>query len=77
MHCKLNLVKKFLKTIVGMKDTIKVRQELQRKNIRKYLWLARNPRRGQKMLKPAIPYVLNDDKFRVFVSTIENLKILI
>jgi hypothetical protein len=26
------------------------------------------------MLKPAAPYVLNDDEFRVFASTIENLK---
>jgi hypothetical protein len=26
------------------------------------------------MLKPAAPYVLNDDEFKVFVNTIENLK---
>jgi hypothetical protein len=26
------------------------------------------------MLKPAIPYVLNDDEFKVFANTIENLK---
>jgi hypothetical protein len=74
MHCEMNLVKNFLKTILEMKDTVKVRRDLQWKNIRKYLWLVRNPRRGRKMLKPATPYVLNDDKFRVFASTIENLK---
>jgi hypothetical protein len=74
MHCEMNLAKNFLKTIVGMKDTIKVRRDLQQKNIRKHLWLARNPRRGQKMLKPATTYVLNLDEFRVFASTIENLK---
>jgi hypothetical protein len=28
MHCKMNLAKNFLKTIVGMKDTVKVRQDL-------------------------------------------------
>jgi hypothetical protein len=70
----MNLAKNFLKTIVGMKDTVKVRRDLQQKNIRKHLWLAWNPRRGLKMLKPAAPYVLNDDEFRVFASTIENLK---
>jgi hypothetical protein len=26
------------------------------------------------MLKPAAPYVLNDDEFKVFANTIENLK---
>ena len=74
MYCDMNLAKNFLKTIVGMKDTIKVRQDLQQKNIRKYLWLAQNPRRGQNMLKSAASYVLNDNVFKVFVSTIKNLK---
>jgi hypothetical protein len=74
MHCEMNLAKNFLKTVVGTKDTVKVRRDLQRKNIKKHLWLVRNPRRGRKMLKPATPYVLNDDKFKVFANTIENLK---
>jgi hypothetical protein len=74
IHCEMNLAKNFLKTMVEIKDTVKVRRDLQRKNIRKHLWLARNPRRGRKMLKPATPYVLNDDEFRVFASTMENLK---
>jgi hypothetical protein len=74
MHCEMNLAKNFLKTIVGMKDTVKVRRDLQRKNIKKHLWLVRNPRRGRKMLKPIAPYVLNDDEFKVFANTIENLK---
>jgi hypothetical protein len=74
MHCKMNLAKNFLKTIVGTKDTIKVRRDLQRKNIKKYLWLVRNPRRGRKMLKSTAPYVLNDDEFKVFANTIGNLK---
>jgi hypothetical protein len=74
MHCEMNLAKNFLKTIVGMKDTVKVRRDLQRKNIKKHLWLVRNPRGGKKMLKLAAPYVLNDDKFKIFTNTIENLK---
>jgi hypothetical protein len=74
MHCEMNSAKNFLKTIVGRKDTVKVRRDLQQKNIKKHLWLVRNPRRGRKMLKPSAPYVLNDDKFKVFANTIENLK---
>ena len=34
MHCEMNLAKNFLKTITGKKDTIKVRRDLQRRNIR-------------------------------------------
>jgi hypothetical protein len=74
MHCEMNLAKNFLKTIVGTKDTVKVRRDLQQKNIKKHLWLMQNPRRGRKMLIPIAPYDLNDDKFKVFVNTIENLK---
>jgi hypothetical protein len=53
MHCEMNLVKNFLKTITGKKDTVKVRLDLQRKGIRPHLWLSANPRRGGKMLKLA------------------------
>jgi hypothetical protein len=72
----MNLAKNFLKTIVGTKDTVKVRQDMQRKNIRKHLWLVQNPRRGDKMLKLAVPYVLTDEEFRIFANTIESLKTL-
>jgi hypothetical protein len=75
MHCEMNLAKNFLKTIVGTKDTVKVRCDMQRKNIRRHLWLVPNPRRGGKMLKPAAPYVLTDEEFKLFADTIEHLKI--
>jgi hypothetical protein len=74
MHCEMNRAKNFLKTIVGTKDTVKVRRDMQQKNIRKHLWLVQNPRRGKKMLKPAAPYVLTDEEFKVFANTIETLK---
>jgi hypothetical protein len=28
MHCEMNLAKNFLKTLVGMKDTVKVRRDV-------------------------------------------------
>jgi hypothetical protein len=72
MHCEMNLAKNFLKTITGKKDTVKVRRDLQRRGIRKHLWLVANPRRGGKMLKPATPYVVSDRE--VFVQTLESLR---
>jgi hypothetical protein len=74
MHCEMNLAKNFLKTITGKKDIVKVRRDLQRRNIRKHLWLLPNPRKGRKMMKPAASYVLTDKEFEVFASTIEKLK---
>jgi hypothetical protein len=59
----MNLAKNFVKTIIGTKDTVKVRRDLQRKNIWKHLWLTRNPRRGRKMLKPVANYVLSEAEF--------------
>jgi hypothetical protein len=69
----MNLAKNLLKTIVGTKDTMKVRRDMQRKNIRKHLWLVQNPRRGGKMLKPAALYVVTDKEFKIFANTIESL----
>jgi hypothetical protein len=74
MHCEMNLAKNFLKTIMGKKDTMKVRQDLQRKGIRRHLWLLPNPRRGGKMYKPAAPYVLSDEDFNEFAQTLEALR---
>jgi superfamily I DNA and/or RNA helicase len=74
MHCEQNLSKNILKTITGHKDTVKVRSDLQRREIRKHLWLTSNPKKPRKMLKPAAPYVLTSEEFDVFASTIESLK---
>ena len=74
MHCEMNLAKNFLKTLAGKKDSVKVRRDLQRKQIRRHLWLVANPRRGGKMLKPVAPYVLSDRDFDVFSRTLERLK---
>ena len=74
MHCEQNLSKNILKTITGHKDTIKVRRDLQRRGIRKHLWLTSNPRKQGKMLKPLAPYVFTTEEFDIFASTIESLK---
>ena len=74
MHCEQNLSKNILKTITGRKDTVKVRRDLQRRGIRKHLWLTMNPKNSGKMLKPAAPYVLTSEEFDIFARTIESLK---
>jgi hypothetical protein len=76
MHCEMNLAKNYQKTKVGTKDTVKVRRDTQRKNIRKHLWIVQNPRKGGKMLKPTAPYVLTDEEFIIFANTIESLETL-
>ena len=76
MHYEMNLVKKFLKTITGKRDIIKVRQDLQRRGIQRHLWLTANPKRGRKMLKPAATYVLSNAEFQTFGDTVESLKTL-
>jgi hypothetical protein len=74
MHCELNLAKNFLKTIAGKKDTVKVRRDLQRRNVRKHLWLTPHPRKAGKMVKPRASYVLTDEEFEKFVQCVESLK---
>jgi hypothetical protein len=73
MHCKMNLAKNFLKTIYR-KDTVKVRKDLQRKGLRRHLWLTNNPCRPGKMFKPAAPYILTDGEFAKFAKCIESIK---
>jgi hypothetical protein len=72
MHCEMNLAKKFVKTIMGKKDIVKVRRDLWKRNIRRHLWLTAN-RRG-KMMKPQASYVLSAAEFEVFAQTLESVK---
>ena len=74
MQCEMNLAKNFLKTIIGKKDTVKVRRDLQRQNVRKHLWLTPNPKKPSKMMKPRASYMLTDEEFEKFATCIESLK---
>jgi len=74
MHCEQNFAKNILKTVTGEKDTMKMRRDLQHKGMKKHLWLAINPQRGGKMLKPTTPYALIPSGFDIFVTIIENLQ---
>jgi hypothetical protein len=70
----MNLAKNFLKTITRKKDTVKVRRDLQRRNVRRRLWLSPHPQKPGKMVKPRAPYVMTDDEFEKFAKCLEALK---
>jgi hypothetical protein len=72
MHCEMNLTNKFLKTIMEKNDTVKVRRDLRKRNIRRHLWFTAN-RRG-KMMKPQASCVLTTAEFEVFARTLESVK---
>jgi len=60
--------------MIGEKDIVKVKRDLQRRSMKQHLWLVINLQRGGKMLKPAAPYVLRPSEFDIFATTIENLQ---
>ena len=74
MHCEMNFAKNLLKTIMGKKDSVKVRRDLQRRNMRRHLWLTAHPRKPGKMLKPQASYVLTESEFEKFATCLESLK---
>lgn len=74
MHCEQNFAKNILKTVTRHKNTIKIRRDLQRRGIKSHLWLIPHPKKNNKMLKPAAPYVFTTEEFEIFASIIENLK---
>ena len=75
MHCKVNLAKNILKTITSKKDTVQVKRDLQRQNVRRHLWLTPHPRKPGKMVKPRASYVLTEEEFETFANCIESLKL--
>ena len=74
MHCEQNVAKNILKTVTSHKNTVKVRQNLQCRGIRRHLWLTPHPKKTDKILKFVAQYVLTSDEFDIFANTIESLK---
>ena len=77
MHCEKNFAENLLKTICNFKekDSVRVRRDMQRENIRPHLWMVRDPRNESRMLKPAANYVLTPGEFDTFCTRLENLKV--
>ena len=72
MHCEKNLCENIMKTIWGLKDTLKVRLDLKEASIRPEL----HPKPGgnDTIILPVAPYVLSKVEKSKFIKTIRNLK---
>jgi hypothetical protein len=70
----MNLVKNFLKIILGNKDTMKVRRDLQRQKHSKAIVANCNLRKEREMMKLHALYVLTTAELEVFVQTIKSQK---
>lgn len=73
MHCEKNLCENILKTIWGLKDSLKVRLDLTEVNIRPELHPIPGKKPGSLAL-PAAPYVLSKKEKEIFVGILRGLK---
>jgi len=75
MHCEKNFAENVLKTVIGEKDSIKVRQDMQRQKIKPHLSLTPDPANPGKMLKPFTPYVITPKELDTFCTRLESVKV--
>jgi len=75
MHIENNVYESMIKFIFGLKDTIKVRRDMEVCGIRKHLWLKRDPQRPGKIFKPVAPYVLRPEELQTFMNRLASLKV--
>ena len=73
MHCKKNLCENILKTLFGMNDIPRNRQDVQDLNIREEIWLQPLQHRGDKYYMPQSPYILKPEEKRVFVHIVSSI----
>jgi hypothetical protein len=75
MHIEKNVCESVIKFIFGLKDTIKVRRDMEVCGIREHLWLKRDPQRPGKIFKPVAPYVLRPEELQTFMNRLASLKV--
>ena len=75
MHVEKNVAENLLKTLFGEKDNPSVRQDLQRRNIRRHLWLRHEDGRQQRAFIPNAPYVLTKEQRKRFLETLKAIKL--
>ncbi len=71
MHYEKNIYENLLKVIFGEKDTLVVQKDMEDIGIRLQLWLQQVG--NGSFVKPVAPYVMFDDKKKVFLHIIKNL----
>ncbi len=65
LHCEKNICKNLSKVIFGDKDTLVVRKDMDEIGIMPHLWLQQVG--NESFIKPTAPYVMSDDKKKVFL----------
>jgi len=73
MHCEKNLCENIIKTIWGIKDTLKVQLDMKEANIRPELHPVEDGRSGLTLL-PTAPYVMSKSEKTMFIQNIRELK---
>jgi hypothetical protein len=73
MHCEKNLCENIIKTIWGIKDTLKVRLDMKEANIRPELHPVEDGRSGLTLL-PTASYVMSKSEKTMFIQNIRELK---
>jgi hypothetical protein len=73
MHCEKNFCENIMKTIWGLKDTLKVRLDMAEAEIRSDLHAVEGGPGGAWLL-PQAPYVLSEEEKALFVKIIRDLK---
>ena len=77
MHVEKNVCENVVKTILGEKDSIASRRDMEAIGVREELWLVKmtNDRGKTKVIKHVAPYVLNDADLSIFMSRLAALQV--
>lgn len=77
MHVEKNVCENVVKTILGEKDTIASRRDMEATGVREELWLVKttDARGKTKVIKPVAPYVLNEAELPVFMSRLAAIQV--
>jgi hypothetical protein len=75
MHIEKNVCESVIKFIIGVKDTFKVRRDMEVCGVREHLWLKRDPRNPGKIFQPIASYVLKLEELKTFMGRLGALKV--
>jgi hypothetical protein len=75
MHIEKNVCENLIKFILGLKNTMKMWQDMEVCGVCEHLWLKRDPQRLGKIFKPTLAYVLKPEKVKTFMSRLASLKV--
>jgi hypothetical protein len=75
MHIEKNVCESVIKFIIGVKDTFKVRKDMEVCGVQKHLWLKRDPHNPSKIFQPIASYVLKLKELKAFMGRLGALKV--